>query len=339
MSILVSGGAGYIGSHACVELIKSGHDVIVVDNFSNSSKVALSRLEEITAKTVSFYEADIRDKEILNDIFKKHSIEGVIHFAGLKSVSESMSMPEKYYSNNVLGSRNLFEVMISNNCKNIIFSSSATVYGNPEMIPVNEECRLETLNPYGETKLVIEDTLRDLYAADTSWNIAMLRYFNPVGAHFSGLIGENTSGMPNNIMPIIMQVASGEVEELKIFGGDYNTKDGTGVRDYIHVVDLALAHVKALKLILNSKSNLLTANIGTGKGSSVLELINTFEIVSGKSIPYRIGQRRIGDVGSCYADPSFANKVLNWQAKYNLTKMCEDAWKWQCMNPHGYSDS
>lgn len=336
MSILVTGGAGYIGSHTCVELIKSGHDVVVIDNFINGSKLAISRIEEITEKTVLYYEADIRDKEILIEIFKQHNIEGVIHFAGLKSVSESISMPEKYYSNNVLGSRTLLDVMSVNDCKNIIFSSSATVYGNPEMIPVNEDCRLETLNPYGKTKLEIEDILRHLYATDSSWNIAMLRYFNPIGAHFSGLIGENPNGVPNNIMPIIMQVASGKIEELEIFGDDYDTKDGTGVRDYIHVVDLAEAHVKALKLILDSKSKLLTVNIGTGKGSSVLELIRAVELASGKIISYKIGQRRMGDVGSCYADISYANKVLNWEAKYNLKKMCEDEWNWQCMNPNGY---
>lgn len=338
MSILVTGGAGYIGSHACIELINAGFNVVVVDNLCNSSKESLLRVEHITGVSIPFFESDIQNINELTQIFEFHEITAVVHFAGLKSVSESISYPNKYYSNNVTGSKNLFQVMKKYECKNIIFSSSATVYGIPEYTPIDEKSPLNAINPYGESKLMIENILCDLFANDNSWNIVLLRYFNPVGAHNSGLIGEDPNGIPNNLMPLIMRVASGKDAKLKIFGDDYDTEDGSGIRDYIHVVDIAVAHVKALKLILDKKPKPLIANLGTGRGISVLELVETFQSVSGKQVPFEVVARREGDAAISYADPSFANKVLNWNAENNLEKMCEDAWRWHCMNPNGYED-
>lgn len=336
MNILVTGGAGYIGSHTCIELINAGFNVVVADNLSNSSIDSIKRVEAITGASITFFETDVRDEKNLTKIFKFNDINGVIHFAGLKSVSESISYPKKYYSNNVSGSTNLLRLMNKYECKNFIFSSSATVYGIPERIPIDENSSLRALNPYGESKLMVENILRDYYASDNSWNFALLRYFNPVGAHVSGLIGEDPNGIPSNLMPFIMRVASGKYKKLEIFGNDYNTKDGTGVRDYIHVVDIAKAHLKALSVILDSDSKILTANLGTGSGVSVLELVSTFEMVTGKRVPFKIVERRKGDVAISYADPSFANKALDWKAENNLEKMCVDAWRWQSMNPNGY---
>ena len=339
MAILVTGGAGYIGSHACLELIESGFEVIVADNLSNSSKEAIARVEKITKQSITFYEVDILDEHNLDSVFNSHDVSGVVHCAGLKSVSESAVYPAKYYSNNVSGSLSLLKIMNQHQCKNIIFSSSATVYGPNAIIPIQEESYLDPINPYGQSKLMIEKILCDLYAADSSWKIALLRYFNPVGAHKSGLIGEDPSGIPTNLMPLILGVASGKYDQLEIFGSDYDTIDGTGVRDYIHVVDLAKAHVKALKKILSAESSLIIANIGTGKGTSVFELLNAFQYVSGKSVPYTLVERRKGDLAESYADPSYANRVLAWEAEYGIEKMCEDAWRWQSMNPDGYKSS
>lgn len=338
MNVLVTGGAGYIGSHACVELIELGYDVIVVDNLCNSSKEAIFRVERITGVSIRFYEMDVRNEEDLSQIFESNKIDGVIHFAGLKSVSESMTSPMEYFSNNVAGSLSLLKVMARFGCKNIIFSSSATVYGIPVRVPIKENARLDVLNPYGESKLMVEQIFRATFAADKSWSIALLRYFNPVGAHESGLIGEDPTGIPNNLMPFIMRVASGKYENLKIFGGDYDTDDGTGVRDYIHVVDLVKAHIKALNVIINSGAQILTANLGRGSGVSVLDLVRTVEEVSGKNIRYEIVGRREGDAAISFADPSFANRILSWNAERSLVKICEDAWRWQCMNPNGYLD-
>lgn len=334
--VLVTGGAGYIGSHTCIELSEAGYDFVVYDNLSNASQEALRRVEEITGKEVPFVQGDIRDKEALQNVFEQYKIDSVIHFAGLKAVGESVQKPLEYYDNNVYGTIALCEVMQNNGCKNIIFSSSATVYGDPATTPIKEEFPLSATNPYGRSKLFIEEILRDLFVSDDSWKIVLLRYFNPVGAHKSGLIGEDPNGVPNNLMPFIAQTAVGKREYLNVFGNDYDTPDGTGVRDYIHVVDLAKGHVKALEKI-SDIHQVLTVNLGTGKGYSVLDMIKAFEKASGKEVPYKFAPRRPGDIATCYADPSYAKEVLNWEAKYNIDEMCEDSWSWQSMNPNGYN--
>lgn len=337
MPILITGGCGYIGSHTCVELLNSNQDVVMVDNLSNSNIEVLNRIKKITAKKPVFYEADIKDTKILEAIIAKHKISAVVHFAGFKAVEESVTKPLEYYDNNVSGTIALLKLLAKYNIRKFIFSSSATVYGNPKALPITEDFPLAATNPYGQSKLIIEDILRDLYKADNSWQIIILRYFNPVGAHSSGLIGESPKDIPNNLMPYISQVAIGKLNELLIFGDDYVTDDGTGVRDYIHVVDLARAHLKALeKLQSKNVDELLTINIGTGRGYSVLEMVNTFSKVSQKNIPYKIVDRRLGDIAKCYADASFAKEILNWQAEYDLRDMCIDTWNWQSKNPNGY---
>lgn len=335
MNILVTGGAGYIGSHTCVELLQAGHKIVVVDNLSNSKKEAITRVEEITGKEIIFYKKDILDKTGIVEVFSNHSFDAVIHFAGLKAVGESVQKPLLYYRNNVSGSISLFEVMREFNVKNIVFSSSATVYGDPHTVPIKEDFPLLPANPYGQTKMAIEQMLKDLYVSDNSWNVVLLRYFNPVGAHESGKIGEDPNGLPNNLFPFISQVAVGKLKELQVFGDDYSTDDGTGVRDYIHVVDLALGHLKALKKI-TQKSGLTIYNLGTGRGYSVLEILRAFEIASGKKIPYKVVDRRAGDIAICFADPSRAKKELGWSANKDIQDMCADAWRWQSNNPDGY---
>ncbi|HHX56129.1 MAG TPA: UDP-glucose 4-epimerase GalE [Clostridiales bacterium] len=337
MSILVTGGAGYIGSHTCVELLEAGYEVVVVDNLSNSSELCLSRVKKITGKSLTFYEADLLDRDALVDIFEKEKIDSVIHFAGLKAVGESVAKPLEYYHNNVTGTLVLCDVMRQFGVKSIVFSSSATVYGNPKTVPINEDFPLFATNPYGRTKLMLEEIFRDLYVADNEWRIVLLRYFNPIGAHESALIGEDPKGIPNNLVPYITQVAVGKLEKLSVFGDDYDTHDGTGVRDYIHVVDLADGHVKALDKIKKS-SGVFTYNLGTGVGYSVLDMLKAFAKTVGKEIPYKVIPRREGDIATCYADPSLASKELNWQAKRDLKDMCEDSWKWQKNNPKGYED-
>jgi UDP-glucose 4-epimerase len=328
MKILVTGGAGYIGTHTCVELIEAGYELVVVDNLCNSTLEALKRVECMTKHNIPFFQIDIRDKPALRNIFKQYKFDGVIHFAGLKAVGESVKKPIEYYDNNVSGTFALVEVMREFNCKTIVFSSSATVYGNPQTVPIKEDFPLSTTNPYGRSKLMIEEFLQDIFISDDSWNIALLRYFNPVGAHQSGLIGEDPNGIPNNLMPYISQVASGKLEKLSIFGNDYDTPDGTGVRDYIHVVDLAEGHIKALQM-LDNKPQIVIANLGTGCGHSVLDMVAEFEKISGKNIPYQVVDRRPGDVATCYADPTYAKQVFGWEARYSLTSMCDSAWKWQ----------
>lgn len=338
MSILVTGGAGYIGSHTVIELVNAGYDVVVVDNLCNSSKESMKRVEEITGKAVKFYEVDILDKEGLTKIFENESIDSVIHFAGLKAVGESVAKPWLYYNNNITGTLVLLEVMNAFNVKNIVFSSSATVYGSPAEIPITENCpKGEITNPYGQTKSMIEQILTDIYKADTEWNIILLRYFNPIGAHKSGRIGENPNGIPNNLMPYITQVAVGRLKCLGVFGNDYPTPDGTGVRDYIHVVDLASGHVKAIEKI-STNPGLKVYNLGTGKGYSVLDIVKNFEKASGVKIPYEIKPRRAGDIAECYADASKAKEELGWEAKYGILEMCEDSWRWQSNNPNGFAD-
>ncbi|WP_163929950.1 UDP-glucose 4-epimerase GalE [Paraferrimonas sp. SM1919] len=338
MSILVTGGAGYIGSHTVVELLESGQQVIVIDNLSNSSEIALERVSEITAKEVTFYQGDILDAELLDNIFNTHQIDAVIHFAGLKAVGESVAQPLRYYHNNVTGSVVLCEVMAKHGCKNLVFSSSATVYGDPGVLPYVESLPIASAtSPYGQSKIMVERVLQDLYQSDNSWNIACLRYFNPVGAHESGKIGENPNGIPNNLMPFVTQVAVGKRDKLAIFGGDYPTIDGTGVRDYIHVVDLAQGHLAALKH-LDSAPGLLQVNLGAGKGISVLELVHAFEKASGKTIPYEIAPRRDGDLAEFYACPEKAKQVLGWQTKLGLADMVSSSWKWQSQNPNGFSE-
>ncbi len=331
--IFVTGGAGYIGSHTCVELLKAGYELVVYDNLSNSSSEALRRVEQISSKPLSFIQGDIRDATRLEEAMK--GCEAVIHFAGLKAVGESVQKPLKYYDNNVGGTIRLLETMQKLGIRAIVFSSSATVYGEPEFLPFSEEHPLRTTNPYAQSKLVIEEMLRDIYRADPSWRIAILRYFNPVGAHESGLIGEDPQGVPNNLMPYIAQVAVGRREHLQIFGGDYDTHDGTGVRDYLHVVDLARGHLAALRL-LKRGAICEAINLGTGEGYSVLDVLKAFERVSGVKIPYKIVDRRPGDIAAFYSDPSKAKEMLGWEACYNLEKMCEDTWRWQSMNPNGY---
>lgn len=336
MNVLVTGGAGYIGSHTVLELLKTGHEVIVVDNLSNSSYEAIKRVEKITSRKITFYEKDLLNKKALQIVFKEHQIDSVIHFAGFKAVGESVEEPLKYYNNNITSTLTLCEVMNEFEVKNLVFSSSATVYGDPETVPITEDFPLSATNPYGRTKLFIEYILKDLHISDNSWNISLLRYFNPVGAHKSGLIGEDPNDIPNNLMPYISQVAVGKLEKLSVFGGDYPTQDGTGVRDYIHVVDLAQGHLKALEK-LETNPGLIVHNLGTGKGSSVLDMLKAFEEASGKTIPYAITDRRPGDIAECYADPAKAEKELNWKAKRDIQEMCEDTWRWQSRNPNGYS--
>jgi len=338
MKILVTGGAGYIGSHTCIELIKAGYEVVAVDNLCNSSIESLKRVESLVGCNIPFHEVDVRDKAALTQVFEQYSIDGVIHFAGLKAVGESVEKPIEYYDTNVGGTFILAGVMREFDCKTFVFSSSATVYGDPYTVPIKEDFPLSVTNPYGRSKLMIEEFLQDVFVADDSWHIALLRYFNPVGAHKSGLIGEDPNAIPNNLMPYISQVAVGRLAKLSVFGGDYNTPDGTGVRDYIHVVDLAKGHVKALQA-LKDKPQVLIVNLGTGNGYSVLDMVKTFEKASGKNIPYQIVDRRAGDIATCYADPIFAEEKLDWKAKYKLDEMCEDTWRWQSMNPNGYKKS
>ena len=335
MAILVTGGAGYIGSHTCIELIEAGYEVVIVDNLCNSCELAIKRVEEITGKKVRFYAVDIADKERMNEIFEKESIQSVIHFAGLKAVGESVEKPLQYYSNNITGTLVLLEVMSDHNVKDIVFSSSATVYGNPKTVPIKEDFSLSATNPYGRTKLMIEEILQDLYVSDKEWNIILLRYFNPIGAHKSGLLGEDPKGIPNNLLPYIAQVAVGKLEALGVFGDDYDTVDGTGVRDYIHVVDLAKGHVKAIGR-LEDKAGVSIYNLGTGNGYSVLQVLHAFEKACGKELKYVIKPRRAGDIATCYADPSKAKEELGWEATRSIDEMCEDSWRWQSMNPNGY---
>lgn len=338
MRILVTGGAGYIGSHTCIELLNAGYEVVVLDNLYNSSEKALERVKQITGKDLTFYEADILDKEALEKIFEKEQIDGVIHFAGLKAVGESVAKPLEYYHNNMTGTFNLCDVMRKHGCKNIIFSSSATVYGDPAFIPITEECpKGKITNPYGQTKGMLEQVLTDLWVADHEWNVVLLRYFNPIGAHESGLIGEDPKGIPNNLVPYIAQVAVGKLECLGVFGNDYDTPDGTGVRDYIHVVDLAKGHVKAMKK-LEPGSGVSIYNLGTGNGYSVLQVVKAFEKACGKEIKYAIKPRRAGDIATCYCDASKAKRELGWEAEKGIEEMCADSWRWQSMNPNGYND-
>lgn len=336
MAILVTGGAGYIGSHTCIELINAGYDVVVLDNLCNSSEKSLERVAQITGKKVPFYKVDLLDREGMDEVFKKESIDSVIHFAGLKAVGESVAKPLEYYHNNITGTLLLCDVMRSHNVKNIIFSSSATVYGDPAFIPITEECPKGVItNPYGQTKSMLEQILSDLHVADPEWNVVLLRYFNPIGAHESGLIGEDPKGIPNNLLPYIAQVAVGKLECLGVFGDDYDTVDGTGVRDYIHVVDLAKGHVKALKKI-EDKSGVSVFNLGTGNGYSVLQVVKAFEKACGKAIPYAIKPRRPGDIATCYADAAKAKAELGWEAQFGIERMCADSWRWQSQNPNGY---
>ena len=336
MAILVTGGAGYIGSHTVVELQNAGYDVVVVDNLCNSSEKALDRVSKITGKPVKFYKADILDRDAMNEVFDKEEIDSCIHFAGLKAVGESVAKPWEYYENNIAGTLTLVDVMRKHNVKNIIFSSSATVYGDPAIIPITEECpKGQCTNPYGWTKSMLEQILTDIQKADPEWNVVLLRYFNPIGAHKSGTIGENPNGIPNNLMPYISQVAVGKLEKLGVFGDNYDTPDGTGVRDYIHVVDLAKGHVKAINYIF-SNPGLDVINLGTGVGYSVLDMVKAFGKACGKEIPYEIKPRRAGDIAMCYADPAKAARVLGWKAEKGLDEMCADTWRWQSQNPNGY---
>lgn len=335
MTILVTGGAGYIGSHTCVELLNSGYQLVVVDNLSNSKMEVIRRIKQITGKDFDFYQVDLLDQPALTQVFSQHKIEAVVHFAGLKAVGESVQVPLKYYQNNISGTLVLCQVMQEFNVKKMVFSSSATVYGMPEQVPISEDFPLNATNPYGRTKLMIEQILQDLYLSDEQWSISLLRYFNPIGAHDSGMIGEDPNGIPNNLMPYITQVAVGKLPELQVFGDDYPTDDGTGVRDYIHVVDLAEGHLKALAKVLG-ETGVGIYNLGTGTGYSVLQVVQAFEQASNKKIPYRIVRRRPGDISACYANPTKAKQELGWEAKKGLTDMCVDAWRWQSNNPQGY---
>jgi UDP-glucose 4-epimerase len=334
-TILVTGGAGYIGSHTVVELLNAGHQVVIVDNLCNSSAKVLDRIEALAGKNFSFVQADVRDSAALDRIFAEHRIDGVIHFAGLKAVGESVAQPLRYFDNNIGSTLALLQAMDRAGVRRIVFSSSATVYGDPDQVPITESSRLQVTNPYGRTKLICEDILRDLQVSDPRWQVAILRYFNPVGAHISGTIGENPSGTPNNLMPFITQVAVGQREFLSIFGKDYPTFDGTGVRDYIHVVDLAQGHLAALNYLQEQQTS-ITVNLGTGRGVSVQELADTFARVTGVPLPYRFVDRRPGDVAACYADTRLAQKALGWQAQLGVERMCLDAWRWQSNNPKGY---
>lgn len=329
MNILVTGGAGYIGSHTCLELLEGGHQVVVVDNLSNASADSLERVEKYTGKTIKFYQGDVRDQQLMDKVFKENTIEGVIHFAALKAVGESTQKPLEYYENNVQGTLGLLKTMKENGCKTIVFSSSATVYGSPKSNPITEEFPTGgCTNPYGNTKFMMEEILKDLYKSDNQWNVVLFRYFNPIGAHPSGVIGERPNGIPNNLMPYITQVVSGQLEILSVFGDDYDTVDGTGVRDYIHVVDLADAHVKALE-VLEGKTGLKIYNLGTGRGTSVLELVKAFEKANNCKVPYQIKERRPGDIAQCYCNADKAKEELGWEAKRNIEDMCRDSWNWQ----------
>ncbi len=334
MSILVTGGAGYIGSHTCVELLENGYDIVVLDNFLNSKPESLARIKKITGKEFKFYEADLLDREAVEQIFDENDIEAVIHFAGLKAVGESVKKPLWYYHNNITGTLILCEVMAKHNVKKLVFSSSATVYGSPKSVPISEDFPLSTTNPYGSTKLMIENILRDLVVADQEWSIALLRYFNPIGAHESGLIGEDPNDIPNNLMPYVAQVAAGKLEILSVFGDDYPTHDGTGVRDYIHVVDLARGHLKAVERVKNHVG-VDAYNLGTGHGYSVLDIVKTFSEVNDVEVKYKIADRRPGDIAECYANPKKAKELLGWEAAYDLKKMCRDAWRFMVENPNG----
>lgn len=333
--ILVTGGAGYIGSHTVVELLAAGHELLILDNFSNSSPKVLERIERISGRRPQLVEGDIRDRQLLARLFAAHPLQAVIHFAGLKAVGESVEQPLRYYDNNVVGSLHLFEAMAAAGVFRLVFSSSATVYGDPHAVPIDEGFPLQATNPYGRSKLIIEDMLRDIGRSDPRWRVALLRYFNPVGAHASGLIGEDPRGIPNNLMPYVAQVAVGRRSELGVFGGDYPTADGTGVRDYIHVVDLARGHLAALDKI-DALEGIVPINLGTGRGYSVLDVVAAFEQVSGRPVPYRIVDRRPGDVAACYADPRLAHKLLGWAAERDLVAMCSDTWRWQSANPFGF---
>ncbi len=337
MSILVTGGAGYIGSHTVVELLQAGQDVVIVDNLANSSECALERVRSISGKDIPFYRVDIRDGQGLRDIFARHEIDSVVHFAGLKAVGESTQIPLAYYDNNIGGTLVLLDEMRRAGVFRLVFSSSATVYGDPASVPIREDFPTSATNPYGRTKLMIEEILRDLAVSDERWGIVLLRYFNPVGAHKSGLIGEDPKGIPNNLLPYISQVAVGRLKVLSVFGADYPTKDGTGVRDYIHVVDLALGHLRALERVAQDRG-VFTYNLGTGNGYSVLEMIRAFEQASGKDVPYRIAPRRPGDIAECFADPALAGRELNWKAERGLDEMMRDSWNWQSRNPQGYGE-
>lgn len=337
MTVLVTGGAGYIGSHAAVELLNNGYEIVVLDNLSNSQMESIRRVKELTGKEFPFYSYDLLDKEALDQLFSNYQFDSVMHFAGLKAVGESVEIPLTYYHNNITGTLNLCEVMAKYDVKKLVFSSSATVYGNPDRVPIDESFPLSATNPYGRTKLMIEEILRDLYVSDSSWRIALLRYFNPIGAHESGRIGENPNGIPNNLMPYITQVAIGKREKLSVFGNDYDTHDGTGVRDFIHVVDLVKGHLKALEY-LDGNQGVETFNLGTGTGYSVLDLVNAFSSVSSKEIPYEFTERRQGDIGICYANPEKAAKLLGWRAEKGLQEMCQDSWKWQSTNPNGFEE-
>ncbi|WP_441003601.1 UDP-glucose 4-epimerase GalE [Pseudocolwellia agarivorans] len=336
MKILVTGGAGYIGSHTCIELLAVGHEVVIVDNLSNSSEESMSRVEKISGKKMTFINADIRDEAALDAAFSQHKVDAVIHFAGLKAVGESTEQPLKYYDNNVSGSRVLMQVMEKHNVNTLVFSSSATVYGDPATVPITEDFPLSTTNPYGQTKLVVEQMCRETVVANNKLSVVLLRYFNPVGAHISGTIGEDPKGIPNNLMPFITQVAVGKREFLSVFGDDYDTVDGTGVRDYIHVVDLAKGHVQAIEK-LHGQAGCHTFNLGTGQGYSVLEMVAAFSKACNKEVPYKIIERRAGDIGQCYADPAYAQSVLDWQAEKTLEDMVNDSWRWQSNNPDGYN--
>ena len=335
MAILVTGGVGYIGSHTCVELLENSKEIVVIDNLCNSNIKALEKVEEITGKKIKFYENDILDKEALRKIFRENKIDSVIHFAGLKAVGESVEIPLEYYHNNIIGTLALIDVMKEFNCKNLVFSSSATVYGDSKVIPIPEDAPLSATNPYGRTKLFIEYILKDLYKSDNSWNIAILRYFNPIGAHPSGLIGEDPNGIPNNLMPYITQVAIGKLDYLRVFGDDYDTHDGTGVRDFIHVCDLAHGHLCALNK-LKTNPGLVIYNLGTGKGYSVLDMVKAFEKVNGIKIPYQVTPRRSGDIATCYADPAKAKNEMGFITSKTLDDMCRDSWNWQSKNPKGF---
>jgi len=337
MTILVTGGAGYIGSHTVVLLIEAGYKVVIFDNFFNSSKESINRVEKIVGKSITTIEGDIRNSDDLQKVFSQYKIDAVIHFAGLKAVGESVSQPLKYYDNNVNGTVVLCEVMAKNGCKSIIFSSSATVYGDPHTTPILENFPLSATNPYGRSKLFVEEILRDLHISDSEWKVVLLRYFNPVGAHASGTIGEDPNGIPNNLMPYISQTAVGKLDSLSVFGDDYGTHDGTGVRDYIHVVDLADGHVKSVDKLKNL-SGVTTINLGTGTGYSVLDMVKAFEKASGKKVPYSIAPRRTGDIAKCYANPSYAKEILGWEAKKSIDEMCRDTWRWQSSNPKGFNN-
>ena len=337
MRVLVTGGAGYIGSHTCLELLTAGHTVVALDNFSNSKPVVFDRIERICGRRAMVYQENVCDSSRVADILQENEIEAVVHFAGLKAVGESVAQPLRYYINNVAGSLALFNAMQKTGVSTLVFSSSATVYGNPHSVPIHENFPLSATNPYGRSKLMVEDMLRDLICADDTWHIALLRYFNPVGAHESGLIGEDPTGIPGNLMPYICQVAVGRHKELQIFGGDYPTVDGTGIRDYIHVIDLAAGHITALDW-LRQHQGVHIFNLGTGLGKSVLEVVRAFEAASGRSVPYRIVERRPGDIAQCYADPSSAERILGWKARHGIEKMCRDAWNWQENNPRGYEN-